>query len=258
MPHDPRAALASPGLAGVCARVAALAHRHFARRRRGDGATATAAAMRPARLMGATYAALLDAAASGAAGSGRPSGSACRHGRSSGSRCATGCVMIADAMCHVIGAGARRAVGGAVPWPSAGARSRLRGRAAGGRAVPVLFRPRAWLPDRQRQPPAALRQPRGVRLPRPDRRARHAGRAGRAVVPVHRPRAPASAGRCGPTPGGCPGGFSPPPPGAGDAAARLSRLLALRRAGAGRDRRAALAATARSTTACSSRWRSPR
>ena len=58
VPHDPRAALAAPGLAAVCGRVAALAHRYF------DEARAAMAecdrrAMKPARLMGATYAALL-------------------------------------------------------------------------------------------------------------------------------------------------------------------------------------------------------
>ena len=58
VPADPAAALAHPGLAGVCRRVSELAHAHFL------GATAAmdrcdAAAMRPARLMGATYAAVL-------------------------------------------------------------------------------------------------------------------------------------------------------------------------------------------------------
>jgi len=58
VPHDPAAALASPGLAAVCARMAAQAHTYFA-------AADTAMrgcdqrAMRPARLMGATYAAIL-------------------------------------------------------------------------------------------------------------------------------------------------------------------------------------------------------
>jgi presqualene diphosphate synthase len=58
VPHDPSAALRAPGLPRVCARVAALAHEHFR--------TAQAAmlrcdpkAMKPARLMGATYAAIL-------------------------------------------------------------------------------------------------------------------------------------------------------------------------------------------------------
>jgi phytoene synthase len=58
VPHDPAAALHAPGLAAVCARVAALAHAHF-------GAARDAMlrcdpkAMKPARLMGATYAAIL-------------------------------------------------------------------------------------------------------------------------------------------------------------------------------------------------------
>ncbi len=55
---DPAGALASPALPAVCARVAALAHAHFAEAavamRRCDQR-----AMRPARLMGATYAAVL-------------------------------------------------------------------------------------------------------------------------------------------------------------------------------------------------------
>lgn len=58
VPHDPMAALQAPGLRQVCARVAALAHDHFraaaAAMRRCD-----AKAMKPARLMGATYAAIL-------------------------------------------------------------------------------------------------------------------------------------------------------------------------------------------------------
>ena len=58
VPRNPAAALASPGLPAVCARVAAQAHGQFARAaaamRRCDRA-----AMRPARLMGATYDALL-------------------------------------------------------------------------------------------------------------------------------------------------------------------------------------------------------
>ncbi len=60
VPLHPHAALASPNLKIVCARVAALAHDHFR--------TAAAAmrecdprAMRPARLMGATYDAILSA-----------------------------------------------------------------------------------------------------------------------------------------------------------------------------------------------------
>jgi squalene synthase HpnD len=58
VPPDPVAALAHPALAGVCARVAARARAHFA-----AAAVAMrqcdARAMRPARLMGATYAAIL-------------------------------------------------------------------------------------------------------------------------------------------------------------------------------------------------------
>jgi presqualene diphosphate synthase len=59
VPHDPAAALTHPHLRNVCARLAQDAHRHF------DAAHAAMArcnrrAMRPARLMGATYAALLE------------------------------------------------------------------------------------------------------------------------------------------------------------------------------------------------------
>lgn len=58
VPLDPGAALTAPGLPRVCRQVAALAHRYF-----GEAAAAMAAcdrrAMKPARLMGATYAAIL-------------------------------------------------------------------------------------------------------------------------------------------------------------------------------------------------------
>ncbi len=58
VPRDPAAALASPGLPAVCTRMASQAHGQFARAaaamRRCDRS-----AMRPARLMGATYDALL-------------------------------------------------------------------------------------------------------------------------------------------------------------------------------------------------------
>jgi phytoene synthase len=58
VPHDPHAALAAPGLDLVCARVAALAHGYFK-----EAESAMAAcdrrAMRAARMMGATYAAIL-------------------------------------------------------------------------------------------------------------------------------------------------------------------------------------------------------
>ena len=58
IPHDPALALSHPRLPEVCARVALLAHRHF------DDAQAAMRncdpkAMKPARLMGATYAAVL-------------------------------------------------------------------------------------------------------------------------------------------------------------------------------------------------------
>lgn len=58
VPPDPRAALDAPGLGIVCSRVAALAHQHF---RAADEAMAECdrRAMKPARLMGATYAAIL-------------------------------------------------------------------------------------------------------------------------------------------------------------------------------------------------------
>jgi len=58
VPHDPAAALQAPGLRQVCAQVAALAYRHF----RGASTAmrrCDAKAMKPARLMGATYAAIL-------------------------------------------------------------------------------------------------------------------------------------------------------------------------------------------------------
>jgi presqualene diphosphate synthase len=58
IPRDPHAALDSPGLDIVCGRVATLAHGYFH-----DAESAMAGcdrqAMRPARLMGATYAAIL-------------------------------------------------------------------------------------------------------------------------------------------------------------------------------------------------------
>ena len=58
VPPDPVAALAAPSLGAVCDRLAALAHSHFR-----DAAKAMAVcdrrAMRPARMMGATYDAIL-------------------------------------------------------------------------------------------------------------------------------------------------------------------------------------------------------
>ena len=56
VPQDPRAALIAPGLPDVCNRVAALAHEHF-RAAHTAMRQCDAKAMRPARLMGATYAA---------------------------------------------------------------------------------------------------------------------------------------------------------------------------------------------------------
>ena len=60
VPCAPAAALAAPGLGAVCARVAALARAQFAA---ADAAMASCdrRAMKPARLMGATYAAVLTA-----------------------------------------------------------------------------------------------------------------------------------------------------------------------------------------------------
>jgi presqualene diphosphate synthase len=58
VPHDPKVALDAPGLQDVCSRVAALAHEHF--RAASDAMRrCDSRAMKPARLMGATYAAIL-------------------------------------------------------------------------------------------------------------------------------------------------------------------------------------------------------
>ncbi len=59
VPHHPAAALASPGLPAVCERTLAEARRRF-RLAHAAMAGCDKRAMRPARLMGATYAALLD------------------------------------------------------------------------------------------------------------------------------------------------------------------------------------------------------
>ncbi len=59
VPKEPAAALASPGLPLVCARTAALAHSHFDRASEAMRSCNTRA-MRPARLMKATYAAILN------------------------------------------------------------------------------------------------------------------------------------------------------------------------------------------------------
>ncbi len=60
VPLDPAGALASPGLAAVCARVAGLAHGYFAAAWEAM-ALCDRRAMKPARLMGATYRAVLAA-----------------------------------------------------------------------------------------------------------------------------------------------------------------------------------------------------
>ena len=59
MPTDPEAALAHTALPALCARMAAAAHRHFAQAEAAMG-RCIPRAMKPARLMGATYAALLE------------------------------------------------------------------------------------------------------------------------------------------------------------------------------------------------------
>ncbi|MGD0431515.1 MAG: presqualene diphosphate synthase HpnD [Acetobacteraceae bacterium] len=58
VPHDPAAALASPALPEVCGMLAADARGHF-RDARAHMANCDPAAMKPARLMGETYAAIL-------------------------------------------------------------------------------------------------------------------------------------------------------------------------------------------------------
>jgi len=58
VPHDPAAALRSPGLPGACERAASQAHAYF-RAARIAITECDRKAMRPARLMGATYAAIL-------------------------------------------------------------------------------------------------------------------------------------------------------------------------------------------------------
>jgi presqualene diphosphate synthase len=58
VPHDPSAVLASPALPAVCARLAADARRHF-EVARAHMAKCDPKAMRPARLMGETYAVVL-------------------------------------------------------------------------------------------------------------------------------------------------------------------------------------------------------
>ncbi|HEY0419514.1 MAG TPA: squalene/phytoene synthase family protein, partial [Acetobacteraceae bacterium] len=59
VPAEPQAALRHPALPSVCERVAKLAHAHFADAQAWMGCS-DGRAMKPARLMGATYAAILD------------------------------------------------------------------------------------------------------------------------------------------------------------------------------------------------------
>lgn len=59
VPHDPAAALASPALAAACRRAAGMAHDYFAQARAAMR-RCDARAMKPARLMAASYAAILD------------------------------------------------------------------------------------------------------------------------------------------------------------------------------------------------------
>ncbi len=59
VPLDPHLALAHSGLPSVCARVATSAHRHF-NDAAAEMAKCDARAMKPARVMGASYAAILD------------------------------------------------------------------------------------------------------------------------------------------------------------------------------------------------------
>ena len=158
---------------------------------------------------------------------------------------------------HIVGRGPRRARGGARRSPMPGMPvTRLRGRPRRRRALPLLFRPRARLPHRQRQPPAALRQPRRLRLSRPRsaRATRWAGRREplfpfldlahrRALDAAAQCRPPALVGARRPA-GACPA----------RARATTRPCCALRRAGAGRDTVAALLPRgALVSTACSSR-----
>ncbi|HET8997160.1 MAG TPA: presqualene diphosphate synthase HpnD [Acetobacteraceae bacterium] len=58
VPHDAKAAVRAPGLPAVCARLASLAHGYFRAAEQAMQAC-DARAMKPARMMGATYAAIL-------------------------------------------------------------------------------------------------------------------------------------------------------------------------------------------------------
>ncbi len=91
---------------------------------------------------------------------------------------------------HIVGAGLA-GLSAALALTKAKRRSRCTRPARGRRPLPLLFRPRTRADDRQRQPPAAVRQPCRLRLPQGDRRDRQAGRTGQGAVslhgPVHRP-----------------------------------------------------------------------
>ncbi len=213
-------------------------------------------AMRPARLMGATYAALLDRMQR--RGWSQPE-SAVRLPKWQKLWIALRFAMMTLPPRPRRRRRARRARGGAVAGRARRPGHAARGRAGRRRALPVVFRPRARLPDRQRQPPAALRQPGRLRLPRPGRLARHAGRTRRAAVPVHGSR---DRRALDPAPQPWPAAAVDLQPEAARARARRLRDY-LQLAGAapgrtGRDRGAGASRPARSTAACSSRSRSRR
>ena len=203
VPHDPSAALHAPGLREVCARVAALAHEHFSDRRGGDaalrcegdeagttdgrhlcrdplapGAPRLVAAARTRQPAGMAEALARVALRPGATLNARPC-----HRRRAGRSVGRGRVALSGACRH----GPRGGAGRRGP-------------------VPVVFRSRAWAADRQRQPPAAVGQPVGLRLSRHDRRALDAGDAGGAGVPVRRSQQSGCAGYCGPIAAGSRGG----------------------------------------------------
>ena len=85
---------------------------------------------------------------------------------------------------------------------------RARGDRAGRRALPLLSRPHHRHDDRQRQPSAAVGQPRGAALSRRDRRAAPAGRPRRRPSSRSSICERASAGRCALNDGRCRGGSS--------------------------------------------------
>ncbi len=147
VPRDPEAALGAPGLTRVCDRVAALADEHFAAAHRAMR-DCDARAMRPARLMGATYAAIL--------------GRLKRRGWERLSE-PVGAAVVAETLAraalrpdvsasarraHVVGAGLA-GLAAAVELAAHGRRGRgVRSRTGGRRPLPLLFRPRARLSRR--------------------------------------------------------------------------------------------------------------